>query len=66
MAIKGNAETNTIKVPGPMSTDKLTPKIRIKPKEKEMVRDSKAKEREEGSHDTVIGRKISTKRTINN
>jgi hypothetical protein len=33
MEVKGNAETKTIKVPGPTSTDKLTPKIPIKRKE---------------------------------
>jgi hypothetical protein len=59
---KENEEIKIIKGPGPTIMDKPIHKIPVKPKEKEMAKDSKAKEK--ARHDTVIGRKISTKRII--
>ncbi len=59
---KENEGIKTIKETSPTIVDKSIHKIPIKPKAKGMAKDSKAKEREKASHDTVIGRKIPTTR----
>jgi hypothetical protein len=55
---------NLIKDPGPTIMGKPIPKIRTKPKEKDMEKDSKGKARKKASHATTIGRKNTMKRTI--
>jgi hypothetical protein len=59
---KENEEIKTIKETDPTILDKPIHKIPIKPKEKEMAKESKAKAK--ASHDTAIGRKTSPKGTI--
>ncbi len=66
METKENEEIRIIKDPDPAIMDKPIPKIRIKPKGKEMAKISKGKKREKASHesDTATGRKTTMKRTI--
>ncbi len=61
---KGKEEIQTIKVTGPTITDKPIRKIPIRPKEKGIVKDSKAKAKAKASHDTGTGRTITTKMAI--
>ncbi len=57
MATKANEEIRIIKDPGPTTMGKLIPKIRTKPKEKEMEKGTKGKEKEKASPDTATGGK---------
>jgi hypothetical protein len=54
---KENEEIKTIKGTDPTIMDKPIHKISIKPKEKVMAKDSKAKEKGKASPDTATGRK---------
>ena len=64
MATKANEEIRIIKDPDTTIKGKLIPKIRTKPKEKEMEKGTKGKARKKGSHDMAIGRKTSPKGAI--
>ncbi len=63
MATKANEEIRIIKDPGTTIMGKLIPKIRTKPKEKEMQKDPKDKAK--GSHDTVTERSLGKMKGVN-
>ena len=65
MATKANEEIRIIKDPGTTIKVKLIPKIRTKPKGKEMQKDPKEKAKAKGSHDTETERLLGKMKGVN-